>query len=54
MQELPDFESYVALRRYSPETFFTLATQRQMYLAQQNLGSEFFATYRDEEALQHG
>ena len=52
--ELTDFESFIALRRYSPATYFTLATQRKMYETQYRLGPDFFATYCPAEEAQHG
>jgi hypothetical protein len=52
--ELTDFESFIALRRYSPATYFTLATQRKMYETQYRLGTDFFATYCPPEEAQHG
>ena len=52
--ELNNLESYIALRRYSPATYFTLATQRKMYETQCRLGPDFFATYSPPEEAQHG
>ena len=52
--ELNDFESFIALRRYSPASYFTLATQRKMYQTQYRLGLDFFATYSPPEEAQHG
>ena len=51
--ELTDFESFIALRRYSPATYFTLATQRKMYETQYRLGPDFFATYSKPEEVKH-
>jgi hypothetical protein len=52
--ELNNLESYIALRRYSPASYFTLATQRKMYETQYRLGLDFFATYPPTEELKHG
>ena len=52
--ELNDFESFIALRRYSPATYFTLATQRKMFQTQYRLGLVFFATYSEPEETQNG
>ncbi len=52
--ELNDFESFIALRRYSPATYFTLATQRKMYETQYRLGLDFFATYSEPKEVTHG
>ena len=52
--ELTDFESFIALGRYSPASYFTLATQRKMYETQYCLGPHFFATYSEAEEAQHG
>ena len=51
---LTGFASFIALRRYSPATYFTLATQRKMYETQYRLGLDFFATYSEAEEAQHG
>ena len=52
--ELTDFESFIALRRYSPASYFTLATQRKMCETQYRLGLDFFATYSEAEEMKHG
>ena len=52
--ELNNLESYIALRRYSPASYFTLATQRKMYEIQYRLGTDFFATYSEPEEVKHG
>ena len=52
--ELNNLESYIALRRYSPASYFTLATQRKMYETQYRLGLDFFATYSEAEEEKHG
>jgi hypothetical protein len=52
--ELTYFESFIALRRYSPATYFTLATQRKMYQTQYRLGPHFFATYSEPKEVTHG
>ena len=52
--ELNNLESYIALRRYSPASYFTLATQRKMYETQYRLGLDFFATYSEAEEVKHG
>ena len=39
------FEQYLSLKRTHPCKFYTLPTQRRMYLDQQFLGDSFFYSY---------
>ena len=43
------FEQYLSLKRTHPCKFYTLPTQRQMYLDQQLLGDSFFHSYNNKD-----
>ena len=45
------FEDYLSLKRTHPCKFYTLPTQRQMYLDQKRIGDSFFHSYINKEML---
>ena len=47
--ELLYFEQYLSLTRTHPRKFYTLLTQRRIYLDQQLLGDSFFYSYSNKD-----
>ena len=45
------FEQYLSLKRTHPCKFYTLQTQRQMYLDQKRMGESFFHSFINKDTV---